>query len=231
MPDSSQRLVVVTGASGGLGGAVIGRFLDAGATVVGVATSWRGASPPAPRFVPLEADLRTPAGAQAVVAASLKQSNRIDCLVHLVGAFSGGTSVMLTPDEVWARMLNLNLLTASNIIRAVLPGMLEARRGRIIAVGARAGVHPAANMSAYCASKAALHALIQCLAEEVKNSGITVNAVLPSIIDTPANRSAMPSADASRWVKPESVAELIAWLASDAASDVQGALVPVYGRA
>jgi NAD(P)-dependent dehydrogenase (short-subunit alcohol dehydrogenase family) len=86
-------------------------------------------------------------------------------------------------------------------------------------------------MSAYCASKAALHALIQCLAEEVKNSGITVNAVLPSIIDTPANRSAMPSADASRWVKPESVAELIAWLASDAASDVQGALVPVYGRA
>jgi NAD(P)-dependent dehydrogenase (short-subunit alcohol dehydrogenase family) len=128
-------------------------------------------------------------------------------------------------------MLDLNLRSAQLMFRAVLPSMIKAGKGRIVAVGARAALEPIANFAAYSVSKAALVALVKTVALEVKDAGITANVVLPSVIDTPANRAAMPSADASKWVTPESIAGLLIWLTSDAARDVSGAAIPIYGRA
>jgi NAD(P)-dependent dehydrogenase (short-subunit alcohol dehydrogenase family) len=231
MADFTGKAVIVTGANGGLGGAVTRAFLDAGADVIGVSHRWGGEMGDQRRLVRLETDLTVPAGSQRLAEAAASFGRGPDVLVHLVGGFAGGQRVEATPDESWERMLGLNLGSAFRVFRAVLPGMLEAGRGRIVAAGSRAGLEPAAGMSAYCASKAALHMLVRCLAAETGASGVTVNAVLPSVIDTPANRQAMPSADFSRWVRPEAVAGLILWLAGDEAAGVNGALIPIYGRA
>jgi NAD(P)-dependent dehydrogenase (short-subunit alcohol dehydrogenase family) len=117
------------------------------------------------------------------------------------------------------------------MFRAVLPRMLAAKRGRILAVGSRAGVEPMPNFAAYSVSKAALIALVRTVAQEVKDTDITANIVLPSTIDTPANRAAMPKADPTKWVSPESIADLLVWLASDKAANVNGAVIPIYGKA
>ena len=179
------------------------------------------------RFHPIEANLLEAAECDRVA----KLAAPVDSLLHLVGGFGGGQPVAETPDETWDKMLGLNLRSAYTIFRAVLPGMVKAGKGRIVAVGARAAIEPIANFAAYSVSKAALVALVKTVALEVKDSGITANAVLPSVIDTPANRAAMPAADASKWVTPESIASLLVWLVSDAARDVNGAAIPIYGRA
>jgi NAD(P)-dependent dehydrogenase (short-subunit alcohol dehydrogenase family) len=126
-------------------------------------------------------------------------------------------------------MMNLNVRSAFHILRAVLPWMHRARQGRIIAIGARSAVEPAAGLSAYCASKAALVSLIRTAALECKDDGITANVILPGLMDTPANRSSFPSSDSSRWVSPSNVANLALWLASDDASQVNGDVIPMYG--
>jgi NAD(P)-dependent dehydrogenase (short-subunit alcohol dehydrogenase family) len=217
MPASDNRVVLITGASGGLGTAVTRAFTEAGANVIAVSHS--------------AADLTSPADAARVVAEAKARSGRIDALVHLVGGFDGGKPVAETTDAVWTRMFDLNVKAAFYVMRAVLPVMLGAGRGRIVAVGSRTAVEPAATLSAYGASKAALVALVRTVALEVRGSGITANVVLPSVIDTPANRAADPKADASKWVKPDSIAALLLWLSSDAAADVNGAVIPIYGRA
>ncbi len=218
--------ILITGATGGLGPAVVKAFLDGGATVFGVAPSWDGRSLPAGNFHPIEADLTTLEGCRGAVA----RAKPVDVLVHVMGGFAGGTPVGETTDEVWNRMMDLNLRSSFYLMREVLPSMLEAGSGRIIAIGSRTGVEPAANLSAYAVSKAALHTLVKTVALEVAGSGVTANAVLPSTIDTAANRKAMPRADFTKWVKPEAIAEVIVWLASAEAAEVNGALVPVYGR-
>lgn len=220
-------VILVTGATGGLGPAVVKAFLDGGAAAVfGVAPSWDGRVVPAGNFHPIEADLTTVEGCRHVAA----RARPLDALVHVMGGFAGGTPVGETSDDVWNRMMDLNLRSAFYMIREVLPSMLEAGSGRIVAVGSRTGVEPAANLSAYAVSKAALHTLIQTVALEVAGSGVTANAVLPGVIDTPANRKAMPRADFTKWVRPEAIAEVIVWLASSEAAAVNGALMPVYGR-
>ncbi len=230
MSDFSGRVVLVTGASGGLGSAVCNRFLEAGAAVVGVARSAR-ARDGQQRFTAVPADLTTPQGAHTAVDEALRETGRIDALVHAMGGFAGGRPVAETDDETWDRMMSLNLRPAFLITRAVLPAMIEAGRGRIVAVGSRAGVDPTPTLSAYGVSKAGLNALIQTIAAEVRDDNITANVVLPSVIDTPANRTAMPDADHSKWVSPEAVAEQIFWLCSEQAAEISGALIPVYGRA
>jgi NAD(P)-dependent dehydrogenase (short-subunit alcohol dehydrogenase family) len=155
----------------------------------------------------------------------------VDALVHLVGGFGGGQPVAETPDEIWDKMLDLNLRSAYSMFRAVLPGMVKAGKGRIVAVSSRAAEQPMANFAPYSVSKAALVTLVKTVALEVKNSGVTANVILPSVIDTPANRAAMPGADASKWVTPESIAGLLVWLTSEAARDVNGTVIPIYGRA
>lgn len=220
--------ILVTGASGGLGPAVVRAFLDAGvAAVFGVARSWDGHGLPEGNFHPIEADLTTADGCRQ--AAELARP--VDVLVHVMGGFAGGTPVGQTTDETWRQMMDLNLNSAFYMIREVLPSMLAAGRGRIVAIGSRTGVEPAANLSAYAVSKAAVHTLIRTVALEVAGTGVTANAILPSVIDTAANRKAMPQADYSRWVKPQAIADVVTWLASGEAAEVNGALIPIYGRA
>jgi NAD(P)-dependent dehydrogenase (short-subunit alcohol dehydrogenase family) len=218
--------VLITGASGGLGTAVCKAFTDAGRDVIAVARHW----PEKMRFATLSADLTTAEGCNAMVEQAL-QGGPIEALVHLVGAYTGGPPLAETSDSGWDRMMNLNLRTAFLAMRAVLKPMLAAQHGRIVAIGARAGVEPAPNSAAYAVSKAGLVALVRNVAAECTGSGVTANAVLPSTMDTPLNRKAMPGADFTKWVTPESVAKLLVWLASDESADVSGAVIPIYGRA
>jgi NAD(P)-dependent dehydrogenase (short-subunit alcohol dehydrogenase family) len=155
----------------------------------------------------------------------------IDALVHLVGGFAGGSPVAETTDETWDSMMNVNLRAAFCCIRAALKPMHAAGRGRIVAIGTRMAVEPSPNFAAYAVSKAALVALIKTVAAEGQKFRVTANVVLPSIIDTPPNRAAMPKADFSSWVAPQSIAKLLVFLASDAAADTSGAVIPIYGRA
>lgn len=219
--------ILITGANGGLGSAVVEGFLATGATVYGADRAWKNEPRSNPRFHSVEADLMQSAECDRVA----KLASPVDGLIHLVGGFGGGRLVAETPDETWEKMLGLNLRSAYCMFRAVLPGMVKAGKGRIVAVGARAALEPMANFAAYSVSKAAVVALVKTVALEVKDSGVTANVILPSVIDTPANRAAMPSADPSKWVTPESIANLLLWLVSDAARDVSGAAIPIYGRA
>jgi NAD(P)-dependent dehydrogenase (short-subunit alcohol dehydrogenase family) len=155
---------------------------------------------------------------------------KIDILAHLVGGFAGGPSIAETEDITFQRMFELNVNSAFHIIRAVLPHMRKAGVGRIIAIGSRAAENPGAGVGAYSASKSALLSLVRTVALENKDSGITANVILPGTIDTPANRTAMPSAETSEWVQPDEIASLILWLTSAPAKDVTGAAIPVYGR-
>ena len=218
--------VIITGAGGGLGTAVCRAFLDRDVSVIGVERSWREAMP----FPTISADLSTADGCAAMIEESLKHGP-VDALVHLVGAFSGGSTIAEMSEQTWDQMMNVNLRAAFLAMRAALKPMLAAKRGRIVAVGSRASVEPMPNFAAYAISKAALVALIKNIAAETTGLGITANVVLPSVIDTPANRKAIPQADVSKWVAPESIARLIVWLASSEAADVSGAVIPIYGKA
>ncbi len=231
MTNSRDRVILVTGASGELGHAVSRIFLEGGATLVAISKSGRSPEPDNPRVISLAADLASPSEAAEAVERAGRQAGHIDALIHVAGGFAGGEPVPRTDDATWKSMMDMNLNSAFYTARAALPLLLPTGHGRIVAVGSRTAVEPAAGLSAYGASKAGLVALIRTIALEVKDSGATANVVLPSVIDTPANRRAMPKADHSKWVKPESIARLIAWLASGEAADVNGAAIPIYGRA
>lgn len=218
----SGRVILVTGASGGLGSAVVPAFEKAGAVVLPVAR--------APGADGIAADLTRDSDARGAVAQAVARAGRIDVLAHLMGGWAGGRPVAETDDATWRSMFGMNLDAAFHMARAVLPHMIAAGRGRIVMVGSRTAVEPAAGSAAYNAAKAGLIALVRTIAAEVKDSGVTCNVVLPSIIDTQANRAAMPKASHAKWVKPQAIAELILWLASDEAADVNGAAIPIYGR-
>ena len=228
MPDFEDRVVLITGASGGLGRAVRDAFLAEGATVVAVARSI-GEDREQPNCLRVAADLTSVQGVRSVLDQALQRAKRLDVLVHVMGAFAGGSTVAETDEAVWDRMMALNLRSAFLVTRAALAPMISAGYGRIVAVGSRTGVEPTAGLGAYGVSKAGLNSLVQTIAEEVKGQGITANVVLPSIIDTPANRKAMPKADFAKWVTSEAIARQILWLASQEAGEVNGALIPMYG--
>jgi NAD(P)-dependent dehydrogenase (short-subunit alcohol dehydrogenase family) len=209
-----------------LGTAVCQEFLSTGAKVIGVSHAWTAFAP----FPIISADVTTEAGCDSMVQQALEHGP-IDALVHLVGGFAGGSPVSETTDQTWDSMININLRAAFCCIRAALKPMQAAARGRIVAIGTRMAVEPSPNFAAYAVSKAALVALIKTVAAEGQKFGVTANVVLPSTIDTPANRAAMPKADYSRWVAPQSIAKLLVFLTSDAAADTSGAVIPIYGRA
>ncbi len=225
------KISLVTGANGGLGTHVTQALLDAGSTVVGLSPKIRQSDFSHPNFTALTASLDSLDAARKAVDAVITRFNKIDVLVHTVGGFTGGQPVHETDDATFQSMLNLNLNSAFHMLRAVIPHMRQARTGRIIGIGSRAGESPAATIAAYSASKAAFEALMKTVALENKDAGITANVILPGTIDTPGNRHAMPKADTSQWVQPATIASLVVWLASDAAKDVTGAAIPVYGRA
>lgn len=219
--------VLVTGASGALGPFVCQAFLAAGARVFGVSRSGARVLDH-PAFTPLAVDLQSSASALEMVTQVVAAAGRLDVLAHLVGGFAPGATAETT-DDVFERMIDLNLRSAFYTIRAVLPQMQRRRSGRIIAVGSRAATEPAAGAAAYSASKAALIALIRAVAAENATFGITANVVLPATLDTPANRQVMPDADRRLWVKPEQVARVILWLAGEH-TGINGAWLPVFTR-
>lgn len=224
-----DKLAVVTGANGGLGSHVTRALLDAGANVVGVSLKIQQSDFASAAFTALPADLSTAAGAKKMVDGVLSRFGKVDIVVHTIGGFAGGQSIAETDDTTFQRMLALNLNSTFYLLRAVIPAMRKTGNGRIIAIGSRAALEPGAGVGAYSASKAAMVSLIRTVALENKDVGITANVILPGTIDTPANRTAMPMADIRKWVQPAHIAGLIAWLASDAGRDVNGAMIPIYG--
>lgn len=227
--ESNNRVVLITGANGGLGTVVTRAFLDAGSSVFGVSRSIGDAEFSHPAFHALPAEIKTAAQAAAVVGRVHQEGGRIDALIHLVGGFAGGKTVDETDEETVDRMLDVNFRAAFHLFRAVLPVMRAARSGAIAAVGSRTAVEPQPMLAAYSASKAALVSLVRTIALEGKADGITANVILPGTMDTPANRAAMPNVNPAQWVQPEKVASLLLYLASPAASQVSGATIPIYG--
>lgn len=231
------KVAFITGATGALGHAITGAFLEDGARL---ALTYReearlqellASLGQKESVTPLKADVTLEKDIQDAVAQVLKHFGRIDVLVNLVGGYWGGVPVAQTSLEDWERMMTLNLKSCFLCCRAVLPHMVERKSGRIINIAARAGLKGAARAAAYSAAKAGVIILTESLAEEVKHDGITVNAILPSTIDTEANRRAMPKADFSRWVPTEDIARAIVFLASEGAGSITGAAIPIYGRA
>jgi NAD(P)-dependent dehydrogenase (short-subunit alcohol dehydrogenase family) len=226
----NEKTALVTGADGGLGIHVTKALLDAGFLVTGLAPKIQQSDFDRPGFTALPARLDSLEAAKQSADAVMTKFGKIDVVAHLVGGFAGGPSVTETDDATFRRMFEMNVDSAFHILRAVLPHMRKAGTGRIIAIGSRAAESPGPGVGAYSASKAALVSLIRTVALENKNSGITANVILPGTIDTPANRKAMPGADTSHWIQPAAIGSLIVWLATDAAKDVTGAAIPVYGR-
>jgi len=229
MYDFSNQVILVTGAKGGLGTSVTQTFLAAGAIVVGSSKSIRDSDFASPRFAAIPADLTIAGSARQLAASTAGRFQKIDALVHVMGGFAGGMPIPETGDDTWDRMMNLNLRSAFNVLRAVIPPMRAAGRGRIVAISSRQAVEPAANLSAYNTSKAALVALIRTAALENKDAGISANTILPGTMNTEANRAASPGADPAKWVQTEHVASLAAFLVSDAGGEITGAAIPVYG--
>jgi len=224
-----QKVVLITGAKGGLGNFVTGAFLEAGATVAGVSRSIQASDFPNQRFVAMPAELSTGEAARQLADEVAAKFQRIDVLVHLVGGFAGGKPVHETDDATLDRMLDMNLKSAFFMARAVLPHMRKRGAGRIIAIGSRAAVEASPGAGLYAASKAALVSLIRTIAAENKDRNISANAILPGTMDTPVNRKSDPLADFSKWVQPGQVANLTVTLALDGLSEVSGAVIPVYG--
>jgi NAD(P)-dependent dehydrogenase (short-subunit alcohol dehydrogenase family) len=224
------KVVLVTGANGGLGAYVTQAFLDAGATVIGTSRKIQQSDFNGSGFTAMPAEISTPAGAQVLVGQVMERFGRVDVLAHTVGGFAGGQTIAETDDATFHKMFDLNLNSAFYLLRAILLVMKNAGNGRIIAIGSRAAVDPGPGVGAYSASKAALVSLIRTVAAENKDVGITANVILPGTMDTPANRQAIPNADVTKWVQPTNVANLVVWLAGDAGADVNGAVIPVYGK-
>lgn len=228
------QVVLVTGGTGALGAAVALGALRAGAAVVVTyrdererrALADRAPQDARDRLDGIQADVTDGESVRRLVADLTARHGRLDALVNAVGGFAGG-DLLATDERAWDTMLSLNLRSTYLCCRAALPAMLAAGRGRIVNVASRSVVPPTGGFLAYTVAKAGVIALTQALAQEVRGRGVTVNAVLPSTMDTEANRRAMPTADRRAWVTPDSVARAILFLASDAAADVTGTLLAV----
>lgn len=231
--DMQNTTVVVTGAAGNLGRAVAAAFAQRGANLVlldlqreSLQKSY-GEETAQQMLVPV--NLLEQEQVQAAVDAAVARFGRIDVLCNLAGGFRMGEAVHATQDTTWDWLMDLNARTLLHMARAVVPHMLAHGGGKIVNVGAASAQRGVAQMGAYCASKSSVIRLTEAMAGELREQNINVNCVLPTIIDTPQNRAAMPDADAARWVAPQDLANVIVFLASSAARAVHGAAVPVAG--
>jgi NAD(P)-dependent dehydrogenase (short-subunit alcohol dehydrogenase family) len=222
------KVIVVTGASGALGKVVAEVALARGARVAGVDHAAAQLPAMENRIELGGVDLTDAAQAKTAIDAVAARFGRIDALVNIAGGFAF-EAIAEGETKTWQRMYALNVLTALNASRSAIPHLAASGSGRIVNVGAMGALQAGAGMGPYAASKAGVHRLTEALAAEWKGK-ITVNAVLPSTIDTPANRASMPKADFTKWVTPQELADVILFLTSDAASAVTGALLPVSGR-
>jgi NAD(P)-dependent dehydrogenase (short-subunit alcohol dehydrogenase family) len=223
----SQRVVVITGGHGVLGKAVVEAALAQGLKVA-VIDHASGHAVPEGVLEVGGVDLTDPAAAKTAIETVAAHFGRLDALLNIAGGFVW--QGVQDGDDEWGRMFALNLTTALNASRAALPHLKASPEGRIVNVGANSALKAAHGMGAYAASKSAVHRLTEALAEELKSGTVTVNAVLPSIIDTAANRADMPDADPAKWVAPADLATTILFLASPEARAITGALLPVTGR-
>lgn len=223
----NERVIAITGGHGELGRAVVAAALGQGWRVA-IIDHASGKTAPDGALELGGVDLTDPTAAAAAIAAVVSEFGRLDALLNIAGGF-----VWQTVDDdrpAWDRMFALNLTTALNTCRAALPHLKQSDAGRIVNVGANGALKSASGMGAYAASKSAVHRLTESLAEELKSTAVTVNAVLPSILDTPQNRADMPDADPAAWVAPADLASVMLFLASPQARAVTGALIPVTGR-
>jgi NAD(P)-dependent dehydrogenase (short-subunit alcohol dehydrogenase family) len=233
----SGRVVVVAGGTGGLGRAICLAFLEEGAKVF---VTYRKEE----EFLALkesaalnqsslegrQVDVTDESASAEFIDGIVAQHGAPEVLVNAIGGYAGGVKLWEMKAEIFDRMIALNLRSGYLLARAVLPSMLKAGRGSIVNIAAKAAIDHAAGAAAYAASKAGALALIDSLAADCIGTGVRVNSVLPSIIDTPANRLAMPNSDFQRWPKPEDIAKVVLFLSSDAATTIHGAAVPVYGE-
>ncbi len=233
------KIVLVTGATGGLGRVVVKRLLEAGAAVV---AAYRGEA----RFRDLivfvgganesltgfRADVTSEAEVRQMVDDVVRRYGRIDALLNLAGAYRGGADIAETAEADWDFLMATNLKSAFLCSRAVLPAMTKAGSGRIVNVAARPAVEKKgrARSGAYAVSKAGVLVLTDAIAEETRKSGITAHCIVPGTIDTPDNRAAIPDGDYSKWADPGDITEVLLFLVSDASSVTSGAALPVYGR-
>lgn len=226
--------VVITGACGNLGRAVAKRFAADGALLVlldrdaGPLQALRATDHR--RQLTLAADLTDAAAVATAIDAAVRDFGGIDVLCNLAGGFQMGPAVHETTDASWDFLMDLNVRSLLHTARAVVPHMLRHGQGHIVHVGAAAALRGGAGMGAYAASKSAVARITESMSAELRDAGIHVNCVQPSILDTPENRAAMPKADASRWVAPQDLAEVVAFLCSPQARSVHGACIPVMGR-
>ncbi len=224
-----DKIVFITGAKGGLGSFVTRRFLAAGATVVGTSRSISKEDFPQPNFIPLAVDFTQAAAVHDAIASVIGRFGKLDVLVHVLGGFAGGQTVAQTDDATWEQMRDLNLTSAFYVLRVAIPHLRKSGAGRIIAIGSLTAVAPHSRLGAYVTFKAALSTLVQTVALENKDAGLTANVVLPGTMDTPANRKSMPDADFSKWVQPGDVADLVLWIADERSAHVTGIAIPIDG--
>jgi NAD(P)-dependent dehydrogenase (short-subunit alcohol dehydrogenase family) len=223
-----NNVVFITGANGGLGSSVTRAFLKQGARVIGASRRVKAAEFPQPNFEAMTIDFDKLDEIKSGVARIVERYGRLDVLVHVLGGFVGGPSIAETTDEMWEQMQNINLNAAFHVFRECIPHLRKSS-GRLIAIGSLTAVQPHANLGAYVVSKAALAMLVQTVALENADAGLTANVILPGTMDTPVNRKAMPGADFSKWAKTDDVAELVLSLAGEHAKHLTGLAIPIEG--
>ena len=235
---NSNRNVLITGGTGFLGSAVTKAFLSLDDTVAVTylfddeVNRFKQHNPDLTDDVTfLYANVTEEVAVQKTINSCIDKFGHLDILVNIVGGFVGGIDTVELEEDKWDFMMNLNLKSVFLCCRTVIPHMTGQGNGKIVNVSARAGLKGEAGLSAYCVSKGGVRTLTESLAAEVMDSGINVNCIMPSIMDTPMNRDAMPDEDHTRWVKPDAVAKVICFLTSDDATIINGAAIPVYGRA
>jgi NAD(P)-dependent dehydrogenase (short-subunit alcohol dehydrogenase family) len=233
--DFTNQTILVPGGTGGLGRAVALAFIASGATVVvpyrkpeEFAALQSAAN--SPNLSGQQADLTSAESVDALIATTIAAHKKIDAVINCVGGYAGGTKLWETTPETFEQQLSLNLRAAFLLARAAVPTMLPHRSGVLINIASQAAVNHAAGASAYAASKAAVLALFDVLAADLAGTGLRANSILPSIIDTPANRHAMPTANFATWPTPEEIANVILFLCSPDAVLIHGAAIPVYGN-
>jgi NAD(P)-dependent dehydrogenase (short-subunit alcohol dehydrogenase family) len=235
------KVVLVAGGTGGLGRAVSLAFVEAGARVVVTfrrpgdldelkkAASEKLVGADGASLEGFGVDVTDEAAVAKLIDGIVERHERLDCMVNAVGGYAGGIKLWEMETKVFEQQMALNLRAGFVLARAAARVMVKQRNGVIVNVASKAAVDHAAGAAAYAASKAAAAAMIDCLAADLKGTGVRANSILPSIIDTPANRKAMPKADFAKWPKPEEIARVILFLCGDEAKLIQGAAVPVYG--
>ena len=232
----SSKVALVAGGTGGLGKAVTLAFLHEGASVIATyiikeeADALRDAVGGNARLEVLPLDATDENACRALVDGITARHGHLDILVNTIGGYAGGKALWETDPKTWHLMFNLNVNAGYALARAAVPAMLKQKNGSIVNIAAKAAFDHVAGAAAYAGSKAAAVAMMDCLAQDLKGTGVRVNSMLPSIIDTEANRRAMSGADFSKWPKPEEIARVILFLCSDEAKLIHGGSIPVYGQ-